>query len=283
VTAAAAAYLRPLQYGSIGMDAPVVLEGQPFGSAAARDNPLVNWEVVTRDYFTALRIVLKAGRVFSDRDRTDTEPVVILSEGAARRFWPNNTAIGKRLMTIDGPVDASGKPRWQRVVGIVADVRYREITGARLDVYLPDTQSDTAAKSLVVRTNGEPLRTMGAVRTIVRALDPQQPIETATTMKDAVAAVQGPWRFNAVLFGLFGALSLALAALGVFGVLMCVVLDRLREFAIRSALGAAPRDIFAQLMRQTLTLTGTGLVIGTCMSLAVSRLLTSLLYGVSAI
>lgn len=209
--------------------------------------------------------------------------MVILGESAARRLWPNDSAIGKRLMTIDGPVDPSGRPRWQRVVGIVGDVRYREITGARLDVYLPDTQSETAAKCIVVRTQGDPLQILGAARAIMRELGPQQPIDAATTMKDVVAVVQAPWRFNAVLFGLFGALSLALAAIGVFGVLMCVVLDRLREFAIRSALGASPRDILGLLMRQTLRLASIGLVVGTLVSLAVNRVLTSLLYGVAAV
>jgi putative ABC transport system permease protein len=283
VAVAAAAYLRPLQYGSIGMDAPVVLEGQPFGSPAARSNPLVNWEVVTPDYFAALGITLKGGRFFTVGDRADSEPVVILGESAARRLWPNDNAIGKRLLTIDGPVDAHGKPRWQRIVGIVGDVRYREITGTRLDVYLPDTQSETPAKCFVVRTHGDPLLTLGAVRAIVRNLDPQQPIDTATTMGDVVAEVQAPWRFNALLFGVFGVLSLLLAAIGVFGVLMCVVIDRLREFAIRSALGASPRNILGLLMRQTLRLAGTGLVVGAFVALAVSRMLTSLLYGVAAV
>ena len=256
VAAAAAAYLRPLQYGSIGMDAPVVLEGQPFRSPAARSNPLVNWEVVTTEYFAALGISLKAGRFFTVADRADSEPVVILGESAARRLWPNNGAIGKRLLTIDGPVDRQGKPRWQRIVGIVGDVRYRGITDRRLDVYLPDTQSETPAKCFVVRTQGNPLKTLSAVRAIVRNLDPEQPIDGATTMGDVVAEVQAPWRFNALLFGVFGALSLLLAGVGVFGVFMCVVIDRLREFAIRSALGASPRNILGLLMRQTLRLAG---------------------------
>jgi putative ABC transport system permease protein len=283
VAAAAAAYLRPLQYGTIGMDAPVVLEGQPFRADSARSNPLVNWEVVTPDYFAALGITLKAGRFFTVGDRADSEPVVILGESAARRLWPNDNAIGKRLLTIDGPVDPQGHPRWQRIVGIVGDVRYREITGTRLDVYLPDTQSETPAKCFVVRTQGNPLQTLGAVRAIVRNLDPQQPIDAATTMGDVVAEAQAPWRFNALLFGVFGALSLLLAAIGVFGVLMCVVIDRLREFAIRSALGASPRNILGLLMRQTLRLAGTGLVVGAFVALAVSRMLTSLLYGVAAV
>jgi putative ABC transport system permease protein len=243
----------------------------------------VNWQVVTADYFTALRINLNSGRVFTDRDRADTEPVVILGESAARRLWPGDSAIGKRLLTIDGPRDASGMPRWQRVVGIVGDVRYREITGARLDVYLPSTQSETPAKCFLVRTQGDPLQTLGAVRTIVRSIDPLQPIDGATTMNDVVAEVEAPWRFNAFLFGVFGALSLLLAAIGVFGVLMCVVIDRLREFAIRSALGASPRNILGLLMRHTLRLAATGLVVGTLVSLAVSRVLTSLLYGVAAV
>jgi len=166
---------------------------------------------------------------------------------------------------------------------IVGDVRYREITGTRFDVYLPDTQSETPAKCFLVRTQGDPLLTLGAVRTIVRNLDPQQPIDGATTMNHVVAEVQAPWRFNALLFGVFGALSLLLAAIGVFGVLMCVVIDRLREFAIRSALGASPRNILGLVMRQTLRLAGTGLVVGAFVSLAVSRMLTSLLYGAAPI
>ena len=173
VAAAAAAYLRPLQYGSIGMDAPVVLEGQPFHSPAARSNPLVNWEVVTPDYFAALGITLKAGRFFTVADRADSEPVVILGESAARRLWPNDNAIGKRLLTIDGPVarreslDGKGSSGSWGTCGIARS------PARALTWYLPDTQSETPAKCFVVRTQEIHSETLGAVRAMARNLDPR--------------------------------------------------------------------------------------------------------------
>jgi putative ABC transport system permease protein len=280
VSAAGAALLRPLEYGAIGMDAPIVVEGQPLTEESERRNPFVNWEVVTPDYFRALGVKLLAGRYFEATDRADGPAVVVIGERTARTFWPKGTAVGKRLSTLDGTVDGRGEQRWQTVVGVVSDVRYRELTGTRLDVYLPYTQTATTPKSVVVRTRGNPLDLIGAMRTIVRDLDREQPIDALTTMGDVVARARAPWRFNATLFGVFGALALLLAAIGVFGVVMCGVAERVREIGIRRALGAQRRDIVSLIARQTSLLLVTGIAAGVTIALLAVRGLSSLLYGV---
>jgi putative ABC transport system permease protein len=282
IDGAAAVYARPLAYGAIGFDAHVVLEGQPRPSAAASNNPLVNWESVTPDYFRTLGVPVLSGRTFTPADRAGTQPAVIVSESAARRFWPGQSAIGKHLITQDGPADTHGDPLWQTVVGVVGDVRYRDVTRSRLDVYLPYTQTGTAVTSMIIRTRHEPLSTLPSLRAIVRRLDPGLPLGDVETMSEGVRRVQSPWRFNAVLFGTFGALAVLLAGLGMFGALLSLVTEQMRDLAVRAALGAGRRHLIAFVIRETMTLIIAGVGAGLVMTLPVSRALASLLYGIRA-
>ncbi|HVD92821.1 MAG TPA: ABC transporter permease [Vicinamibacterales bacterium] len=280
VDGAAAVYARPLEYGAIGFDAHVWLEGQPLRGAAASNNPLVNWESVTPDYFTTLGVPVLSGRAFTTADRAATMPVVIVGESAAKRLWPRESAVGQRLITQDGPVDTHGDPLWQTVVGVVGDVRYRDVARARLDVYLPYTQTGTALTSIVIRTRNEPLSTLPSLRAIVHRLDPGLPLGDVETMFESVRRMQSPWRFNALLFGTFGALAVLLAGLGMFGALLSIVTEQVRDLAVRAALGAGRRHLIALVMRETMTLTIAGIGAGLVMALLASRALASLLYGV---
>jgi putative ABC transport system permease protein len=280
VQGAAAVYGRPLENGAIGFDADLRLEGQARGGTAVSNNPLVNWESVTPDYFRTLGVPVLSGRAFTTGDRASTLPVVVVGESAARRLWPGQPPIGKRLMTQDGPVDAHGDPVWQTVVGVVGDVRYREVTGPRLDLYLPYTQTGAALTSMIVRTRNDPFSVLPSVRTIVHRLDPDLPIGGIDTMSASVRRAQSPWRFNAVLFGAFGVLALLLAALGVFGALLSIVTEQVRELAVRAALGAQRRHLAALVLRQTMTLTVMGIVVGVAVAAVGTRALGGLLYGI---
>jgi hypothetical protein len=174
-------YLRPLVLGSIGQETSVLLDGQPATRQAERQNPTLNYQVATPGYFPAMRIPIRRGRPFNDQDTVSSERVALVSETAARRLWPGQDPIGKRLalptFTPDGPLRA-----WRTVVGVVGDVRYRGIDDVRLDVYDAAMQSSTAATDIVVRTSGDTRRAEAAVQAEARRLDPRVLIDRSTTM-----------------------------------------------------------------------------------------------------
>ncbi len=242
VEAAGGVYLRPLALGPIGQETSVLLEGQPETRQAERQNPTLNYQVATPDYFAAMRIPIKKGRPFNDEDRLGSTRVALVSETAARRLWPGLDPIGKRLslptFTSDGPPRA-----WRTVVGVVGDVRYRGMNDVRLDVYDAALQSSTAATDIVVHTSGDTRRAAAAVQAEARRLDPRVVVDRLTTMDAIVSRAVAPWRFSIWMFTVFASLALVLAAVGLFSLVSLDVAQRRREFAIRLALGARPGDI----------------------------------------
>jgi hypothetical protein len=153
VSAVAGIYLRPFEFGPIGSGAAVILDGQsPRDREAWRANPTLNAEAVTPDYFKVMQIPILRGRAFSEQDNEGAPPVVIVSLSAARRLWPGQDPIGRRLMaSFDRPTGD-----WQTVVGVVGDVRYRGLTEATLDLYKPYLQSEDAVKHFIVQASGDP-------------------------------------------------------------------------------------------------------------------------------
>lgn len=168
------------------------------------------------------------------------------------------------------------------MVGVVADGRYREIPKPRMDLYLPYLQSPDPVKHLVVRTATDPLSLASAIREEIRALDKDQPVDGITTLQALVSRAMAPWRFNAFLFGIFAALAIFLAAVGLFGLIAFSVTERTEEIGVRMALGAQASDVVRLIVRQGMAPALAGLGIGLVVSLALTRLLSSLLYGVSA-
>lgn len=284
VEAAGAVHNRPLEYGPIGSGSSVVVEGQPLDRASVVANsPSVNWEAATPDYFRAAGTRLVAGRSFTEHDTADAAKVVIVSEGLARRCWPGQSALGKRLHTYGANSDLKDGTfvlEWQTVVGIVEDVRYRGIQNPQLDVYLAYGQAPDALHHFVVRTTGDPLAVAGAVREQVRALDQDAEVKDVTTMARLVDCALAPWRFSSALLSGFALAALVLTASGLFAVLHHFVSGRTREIGIRMALGAEPRRILRFVLAQGLGLTALGLALGGALSLALARSLSALLYGV---
>jgi len=283
VTAVGAVYLRPLEHDQIGVDAGLLVEGQPLGRETMDKNPWVNWEAVTPDYFRAMSIPLREGRFFTEQDTEDMPGVVIVGESLARRLWPGESALGKRLWTWGGKWDLKRNvPTWLTVVGVVADGRYREIPTPRMDLYLSYLQAPNPVKHLVVRTGSHPLSLVSAIRNEVRALDKHQPVDGITTLTALVSRAMAPWRFNAFLFGVFAALALFLAAVGLFGLIAFSVTERTQEIGVRMALGAQSADVVKLMVGQGMAPALAGLGIGLVASLALTRLLSSLLFGVNA-
>jgi putative ABC transport system permease protein len=267
--------LRPLA-DPIGWDYPFTVEGQT-PEAQAR-NPHANYESISPNYFSTMTIPLVEGRVFNNADGPDAGQVAIVSASMARRFWPNQSAIGKRLKA--GPPES--KQPWKTVVGVVGDVRYREWTAVRADFYVPYTQWNFGRMDLVVRAEGsDPLGVVPAIRAAVRDADPEIALATVSTMSQAVEeATAGP-RFTAALLVALACIALVVAAVGTFSVLAWSVERRTREFGVRIALGASRAHVLRLVLGQALVLTGLGVIAGLGVALAGSRGLAELLYEIS--
>jgi putative ABC transport system permease protein len=231
---------------------------------------------IDADYFRALRVPLKEGRFFHDSDRAGSPPVVIINESFARRFWPGESAIGRRIAL------SSGAPKWQTIVGVVGDVRAAGVASdvGRLQAYDALAQSPASYGTLVVRTATEGTDLAAALKAALWSVDPKLPAGEILTARQVAAMSYAKTRFNLVLLSAFAALGLTLAAVGVYGVVSFLTAQREHEIGVRIALGAARRDILALVLRQSLTMTALGLVAGVAGALAVSRLLEQLLYEI---
>jgi putative ABC transport system permease protein len=252
----------------------------------AQDRPLDNPAlapsadryVVTPDLMRTMRIPLLRGRGFTAAEADSAAaPVVIVSSALARRIWGDEEALGKRvrLGDPDGP--------WREVVGIAGNVRHTTLdSDVTLQIYIPERQWIFADNqvTLVVRTQGDPAALAPAVRQVVQAVDPMQPITRLSTMEQVVAASTAQRRLALVLFTAFSVTAILIAAAGIYGVLAGSVTERTREIGVRSALGATPRRILALVLAQGARLVVAGISLGLVGAVALGRVLRSLLYGV---
>ncbi len=274
-----AGLLRRLPLGQVIGDRGIDVEGYVEDSAGAS----AEWQVASGGAAEALRERLVAGRLLSDDDVVEAPGVVVVNEAMARKFWPGRDALHGRMRVGSG----EGRP-WVTVVGIVRDVKHTSLTApVKPKFYRPleqfhiPTGMVTRNVTLVVRTSGDPLALAPAVRDVVRRLDGSVPIANVQTMDDVVATALGTPRFAGRLMALFAGLALALAAIGVYGVLSLSVSERTSEIGIRMALGAAPGQVARLVVQDGLALVGAGLAAGIVLALAASRFTRSLLYQVS--
>jgi putative ABC transport system permease protein len=237
---------------------------------------------VTPGYFDAMGIPLRSGRLLEERDRAGAPTAVVISESFAKRKFPNQTPIGQRVRVGVGAGHAE-RP-WGAIVGVVGDVKQASLAVSAADAfYTTTTQWDwvETAQSLIVRTRGDAVSLAPAIRRAVWRVDKDQPVVRVATMGALLAASQAERHFALILFEAFGVVALVLAAIGIYGVLSGSVTERMREIGVRTALGASRRDILGLILRQGMTLTGIGVVIGLGGAVAASQAILSMLFGIS--
>jgi predicted permease len=242
-------------------------------SAPGEDDPRAQLRTVSPGFFAALGVPIIAGRDFNEADRRDAESVVIVSQTLAQRLFPNQDVVNRRLMWTDPImkfIDVSTAPR--RIVGIAADVDDEHVVpGPTLTVYHPFEQQEIWGGRLFVHAHTDPYALVPPITRLVRDLAADQPIERAATLEDVRTEVLAPDRLNVLVFGAFAAVALAIAVVGVAGVLAFSVSARTREFGIRLAIGSQPRDLLTGVVSEGLVMVVAGIVAGAAAGLALAR------------
>jgi putative ABC transport system permease protein len=280
VESAGAVYLRPLMLGPIGQGVAVRLEGQPEPRPGTSLNPILNHQIAATGYFETMKVPLRAGRYFTDGDTRAAPRVAIVGESTARRLWPGQDPIGKRLsMSSFTPGDPPAV--WRTVVGVVSDVRYRDIEETQLDIYDAALQTGRAADNVVIRASGNPAALIPAVRETVRSLGASAIVDDVTTLEAVVARAEAPRRLTMWLFVAFAALAFGLAAVGLFSVVSLDVTHRGREFATRIAFGASRRAVVVGVLRRAAVQIAAGVVLGLAGAAAAGRVMRGILFGVA--
>jgi putative ABC transport system permease protein len=264
-----------LPLGPIDTAGELLVEGRP--PDPERGNPSTGWRMATPGYFETAGIPLLAGRGFRGSDTAEAPGVVVLEQRLARRLFPGENPIGRRVALLS----FNGSEDWRTVSGIVGDVRQQSLaddTGDQL--YVPYAQFPFGVVSFVLHAELDPEALTPVVRQAVAEVDPTLPVLDVQALEDYVTAALSNHRFNALLFGIFAATALLLAVAGVYGVMAYSVARRTREIGLRVALGADRPDVLRMVVRQGLTLAGAGLAVGLAGALALVRWIESLLFGV---
>lgn len=261
--------------GAGGWDAQAATDGQSVDAAAG--NPMFNLELVTPDYFQTLDLGVLRGRLFTPSDGEGSEPVAVVSESMARRYWPNQNPLGKRLHMGKRP------ERTATVVGVVPDTRYRDLRDLRATAYFPLAQSTFTftPTALAIRTSTPPAAVISDLRRAISDVAPGVFLANAAPFASFEAGPLAQPRLNAFLLLVFGLSAAVLAGIGVFAAMATLARQRTNEFGVRMAHGATPRDVQSLMMRRGSTIAASGVAVGLMFALLTNRLLSSLLFEVS--
>lgn len=274
--------------GLISTTVPITIEGK--SQPGPEDAPVVQYAVVSAEYFRTMHIPLLSGRPLTEQDTDSNQGVVVISAAMAHRFWPNEDPVGRQIRPHFPEMRAYWVPASHKlpltIVGVVGDVKRDGIMGTREgtlpQIYLPYIQNPSSIMHLMVRTSSAPLASANTVRGEVYAVDKDQPVFDVKTMDEVVADSFARPRTLSVFLGVFAALALSLAAAGIYAVVSYSVAQRTHEIGIRVALGAQRADILRLIIRQGMTLTVKSMVFGLIAALVLTRVMSSLLYDVSA-
>jgi predicted permease len=272
VESAAAVNYLPLG-GSNSSDAYLV-EGAPEPPPSERN--IGRYRVCTPDYFNTMRIRILRGRAFTEQDKAGAPPVVVVNETLARKHWPGQDAIGKRIRFY-GPLD---RTPWMEIVGVVNDVKHELTLEVTPEYYLPHAQDSWNAMVLVARTTVDSASLAGSIRQDVWAIDKDQPVFDVRTMQEVRSISVGLQTFSSLMTGIFAGVALLLASVGLYGVMTFAVTQRTQEIGIRMALGARAPDVLKLVVTNGLKLTVIGLAIGLIGAWGLTRFMSNLLFGV---
>jgi len=276
VEAAGAVSALPFHDNPISPNTVFTIEGRP--APAQGQEPTAYMTVATADYFKALGIPLRRGRFYTKFDRRDTPPVVVINETLARRYWPNEEPVGKKIAA-----RLYGQNVLGEIVGVVGDVRQTGLEKKpRPELFLPHLQYPYGSMTYVVRTAADPLTLLPAVKREIWAVNKYLPFASTSTIEQLMSRSLSERRFNLLLLGAFALIALALAAVGIYGLISFSTRQRTHEIGTRMALGARPSDILKLVVGQGLMLVSAGLALGLVGALAITRVMSGLLFGVSA-
>jgi len=257
---------------SIGLLFEIV--GQP--TAGKFNEMFANDLVVTPDYFSAIGIPLIEGRYFTEHDQANTRRVVIINQSFAKRFWPNESPVGKQLLVAGNDAPAE-------IIGVVRDVKHFGIESKTMfEMYSSYLQSTSRLTTLVIKTESDPLKYSAMVRKEVQALDPNLPVYDIKTMEQRIDESTGNRRFITFVLGIFAVIAIILAGGGIYSLMAYSVSQRTHEIGIRMALGAGRRQILNLVIRKTMILTFMGAAIGIASAILLTRVMAGLLYGLQA-
>lgn len=255
----------------------LTVEGHPVLSVG--EAPSINHCVISPNYFSAMGITILRGRDFDERDSREATKVTIIDERLAREYWPDEDPIGKRIRF--GPPE-DNEP-WHTIVGVVREVKHSRLDASgRESVYLPFPQMPIGSSSLAIRTDRRPESLIAAVRNQVRELDPDLPLTRVMPMTEVLARSVWQPRLYTALFGVFAAVALILATVGIYGVMSYAVTQRTREIGLRMALGAQRQDVLKLVVGHGVVITAIGVGVGLVAAVALTRLMSSMLFGVTA-
>ena len=252
------------------------LEGEPRGDGVPPQHGEM-LDVVTTDFFSVMKVPLRAGRLFTNQDDSTSTPVIIVNEAFAKKYWPGQNPLGKRVSA------GYNSDTLRAVVGVVGNVRRQALDKeAAPAMYLAYHQASYSGLTLLLRTRDNATNVPAALRRELASLDPDQTLGKIQPMEVVLASSLARQRFSASLLGIFAMVALALSAVGIFGVMTAMVTQRTRELAVRLALGAHPRKVLQLVMSHGASLAGIGIVIGLFGAFALSRVVAGLLYNVGA-
>ncbi len=281
VEAAGIATTLPLQGSRTGMYFDI--EGSPL-TADPSDRPGANFQVISPHYFDTLGIPLREGRAFTYRDNENTTPVAIINETMAERYFPNDDPIGLHVKTqtfIPGKGELGPWVPW-RIVGVIQDVKMWRFRRTGPEIYVPYFQSPRRWTQLAIHTEVEPRSLIGSIENVILSVNKGQPATQIATMEEIVSRSTSQPEFRSLLLSLFATLALVLAGIGIYGVIAYSVAARAHEIGIRVALGAKSNDILTGVIGEALGITTVGVLLGLAAAFGLTRLLSSVLYGVTA-